>query len=126
MCGEIEEEERIDEELFGRFVALAKGHGVSPGAPGKDAPTQLMEEAARSAYMECLFQAGLARAVNDAGNLPQGERMDALVGQAIVFARLAGFLAGQLPPEADVFRMITAALMEGHKESAQGARAHAH
>lgn len=126
MCGEIEEEERIDEELFSRFLALSGRHGVSQAAPGVDAPTQLADESARKAYMEKLFQAALARAVNDAGSLPAGERMDALAGQAIVFARLAGFLAGQFPPEADLFRTIMAAAMEGHNEPRKAVHHHHH
>jgi hypothetical protein len=126
MCGEIEEDERIDEELFSRFLSLSRRHGVSQAVPGDDAPTQLANEHARKAYMEKLFQAALARAANDAGNLPAGERMDALAGQAIVFARLAGFLAGQFPPEADLFRTIMAAAMEGHSEPRRASYEHHH
>jgi hypothetical protein len=124
MCGEFDEEDHIDEHLFGRLLKLAGEHGVEPGAPGTDAPAQLSEQAARSHYMSRLFQAGLTRAVNDANNLPQGERMDAIAGQAIVFARLAGFLAGQFPPGADVLRPTIEALMEGHAEPSE--RHHSH
>ena len=42
----------------------------------------------------------------------------ALAGQAIVFARLAGFLAAQFPPDADLFRMVTGAIVDGHSEPA--------
>lgn len=118
MCGEIDEQERIDEELFERFLALAGQHGVAPETPGKDAPGDLSEETARSAYMNGLFSAGLRRAVTDAASLPEGERMDAVAGQAIVFARLAGFLAGQFPPDADLFRTAVNAMLEGHAEAA--------
>ncbi len=119
MCGDIDEQSLIDEELFERFLALAARHGVAPGSPDNDAPTQLTQQHTRAAYMDRLFKAGLTRALNDAANLPNGERMDVLAGQAIVFARLAGFLAGQFPPEVDVFRTVIGTLVEGHKEPAE-------
>ncbi len=119
MCGDIDEQSLVDEELFERFLELAARHGVSPGSPDSDAPTQLTQQRARAAYMDRLFKAGLTRALNDAANLPHGERMDVLAGQAIVFARLAGFLAGQFPPEVDVFRTVIGTLVEGHNEPAE-------
>lgn len=118
MCGEIDEQSRIDEELFDRFLELAARYSVLPGTPGSDAPTQLTDQAVRVAYMDRLFKAGLTRAVNDAANLPEGERMDVLAGQAIVFARLAGILAGQFPAEADLFRTVVGTLVESHNEPA--------
>ncbi len=118
MCGEIDEQSRIDEELFDRFLELAGRHGVSPGTPGNDAPTQLTEQSVRAAYMDRLFKAGLTRALNDATNLPHGERMDVLAGQSIVFARLAGFLAGQFPAEANLFSTVVGTLVESHNEPA--------
>lgn len=125
MCGDFDENERIDEELFERFVEQIRNYGVSPPAGGGGA-VQLDSEAERAAYMETLFRAGLTRCVNDAAKLPYGERMDALAGQAIVFARLAGVLAGQFPPEADLFRMITGAMLDGHEERAQFPDDHGH
>lgn len=119
MCGDFDEHERIDEELFERFVEQLQNYGVRPVAGNSGAAPQLDSETERAAYMETLFLAGLTRCVNDAANLPYGERMDALAGQAIVFARLAGVLAGQFPPEADLFRMITGAMLDGHEERAQ-------
>ena len=119
MCGEIDEQERIDEELFERFLSLAGHFGVIPGTPGRDAPAQLDDQNARGAYLEGLFRAGLTRAATDAAALPEGSRMDAVAGQAIAFARLAGFLAGQLPPDSDLFRTAVNALMEGHGEAAK-------
>ncbi len=112
MCGEIDEQSRIDEELFDRFLELAARHGVSPSTPSNGAPTQLTEQSVRAAYMDRLFKAGLTRALNDAANLPQGERMDVLAGQAIVFARLAGFIAGQFPAEALLVRTVVGKLVE--------------
>jgi hypothetical protein len=127
MCGEFEEEDYIDDQLFGRLLQMASKYGVSPAQADETTPPDLSTQEARSSYMSGLFGAGLTRAVNDANNLAMGERMDAVAGQAIAFARLAGFLAGQLPPGADVLRPAIEALMEGHREPAEwGRSAHDH
>ena len=112
MCGDFDEQERLDEELFERFLDRAKGIGVRVGARREQVPSRLCSESARAEYMQELFAAALTHCVSDASGLPQGERMDALAGQAIVFARLAGFLAAQFPPEADRFRTVIGARME--------------
>ena len=119
MCGEIDERDRVDEELFDRFLELASRYGVSTGVGAPDRTLELKGEAERRAYMDSLFKDGLRQALSDGVNLPEGERMDALAGQAIVFARLAGFLAGMFPPEADQFRTVVAALTQGHSEPAE-------
>ena len=118
MCGDFDDQERIDEELFERFTELIEQFGVRVRAAGNGAPAKLESEDERAEYMDSLFRAGLTRCVNDAANLPIGERMDALAGQAIVFGRLAGFLSAQFPPDADLFRMVTGAVMDGHGEPA--------
>ena len=118
MCGDFDDLDRVDDELFERFIALAGHFGVTPGQPDDNAPVRLTEEDTRAAYMKDLFRAGLTRSVNDAASLPHGEHMDALAGQAIVYARLAGFLAGQFPPQTDLFRTVSGALLEGHSEPA--------
>lgn len=118
MCGDFDDQEKIDEELFERFIEMVQRFGVSPEKPGVDAPSRLQEESVRADYMNDLFKAGLTRSVTDAANLPCGEHMDALAGQAIVFARLAGFLAGQFPPETDLYRTISSAMLDAHSEPA--------
>lgn len=118
MCGDFDDHDRIDDEMFERFVSMVRRFGVTPGHPSDNAPRQLTEESQRAAYMRDLFKAGLTRSVNDAASLPHGEHMDALAGQAIVFARLAGFLAGQFPPQTDLFREVSGALLQGHSEPA--------
>jgi hypothetical protein len=64
--------------------------------------------------MDTLFAAGLVRAASDANAATEGQRVDAIAAQAIAFARLAGFLAGNLPPEADLFRATIEAVTDGH------------
>ena len=124
MCGDFDDHDRFDDELFERFIELAGRFGVTPGQTNGNAPVRLTEEATRAAYMKDLFKVGLTRSVNDAANLPHGEHMDALAGQAIVFARLAGFLAGQFPPQTDLFRTVSGALLDGHREPASLSQQH--
>ena len=118
MCGEFDDQEQIDDELFERLIERTQRFGVLPKAGGDSGPSHLDSEESRKAYMDDLFRAGLTRCVNDAAGLPNGERMDAIAGQAIVFARLAGFLTAQFPPEADLFRTVTGAVLDGHDELA--------
>lgn len=113
MCGDFDEES-LDEELFQQFLERAGHLGISPKVRGDKVAARLDGEDVRARYMEGLFRAGLTRCLNDAAALPAGERMDALAGQAIVFARLAGYLAGQFPPEADRFRTVISAVVDAH------------
>lgn len=116
MCGDFDDNEQIDDELFGRLIQLTKHFGVSPQQDAGSGPAHLDTEGDRKEYMEELFKAGLTRSLNDAAGLPNGERMDAVAGQAIVFARLAGFLTAQFPPESDLFRTVTGAVYDGYSE----------
>ena len=118
MCGDLDEQERIDDELFDRFIELTRRFGVHPETNANGGPSQLDSEDARKKYTDNLFNAGITRCLNDAASLPNGERMDAVAGQAIVFARLAGFLTAQFPPEADLFRTVSGAVFDGHSEPA--------
>lgn len=116
MCGEIDEEAALGQELIERFAVMAGMLGLKPGeAPPAGAPA-LATEGGRAAYMEALFRAGLGRALADAKATDDEEKVDAIAAQAIAFARLAGFLAGQLPPEADLFRSVIEAASQGYGE----------
>lgn len=120
MCGDFEGQEGLDEELFQQFLERLGRLGIAPEPERGGSPQRLESERVRAAYTDRLFRAGLARCVNDAAGLPPGERMDALAGQAIVFARLAGFLAAQFPPEADCFRTVISAVVDAHAEPESG------
>lgn len=116
MCGEIDDEAALGQELIERFAIVAGMLGLKPDeAPATGAPA-LATEKDRAAYMEALFRAGLGRALADATAAGDEEKVDALAAQAIAFARLAGFLAGQLPPEADLFRNVIEAATQGYGE----------
>lgn len=112
MCGELDDGAAIDEELLARFQLLAKRAGAAAGAPPAGLP-DLESHEGRGLYMDGLFKAGLTRALADA-EAAEGQRVDAVASQAIAFARLAGFLAGQLPPEADLLRATIEALTDGY------------
>jgi len=113
MCGDLDDDVQVDNDIFQRFLVIAKQHGAVPRSD-HGAPPDLEAAAGRSAYMDTLFSAGLVRAVSDTAAASEGQRVEAIAAQAIVFARLAGFLAGQLPPEADLFRAAIEALTDGH------------
>lgn len=115
MCGELDENVNINAEIHNRLTILSRKLGVSAGdQPGDPGPLASTED--RSAYMQRLFETGLAAALDDVAGAAETERIDAIAAQAIALARLAGFLAGQLPPDADLFRGVIEAMTEGHAE----------
>ena len=116
MCGEIDEQAQIGQEMLERARAMARRMKL-PATQGSGAdPTGLAAPEGRVAYMEKVFQLGLARALDDIARAEEDEMVDALAAQSIALARLAGFLAGQLPPEADLFRAVIEAASAGYAE----------
>lgn len=115
MCGEIDEQAALGQDLLEQMRVMARMLGVE-GASGDAAPRDLAEATGRAAYMEQVFRQGLAHALGAVARAEEDEAVDALAAQAIALARLAGFLAGQLPPEADLFRATIEALTAGHSE----------
>lgn len=125
MCGELDEDVLFDDEVFARLVALARRHGVEPPQP-RPPLGEIAEGEGRRRYMDGLFRSALTRAVDDAEAAGEGARVDAIANQAIVFARLAGFLAGQLPPAADLLKTTMEAMLDGYGEPARAAAERAH
>lgn len=119
MCGEIDEEVRFDEELFARLLALAGRYRINPAELPERPAHSIDAESDRHAYMDDLFRAGLARSLGDLSSLPEGQRAEGLASQAIVLARLAGWLAGNLPPGADLLRPVMEAMLDGYREPAR-------
>ncbi|NNF24878.1 MAG: hypothetical protein HKN63_08765 [Rhodobacteraceae bacterium] len=126
MCGEIDEHVLIGQEMLERARALTKRMGLPAPDAAREAPTGLAEADGRAAYMERIFRTGLAQALNDVARAGEDEMIDALASQAIALARLAGFLAGQLPPEADLYRAVIEAATAGHSEPREMAEEQAH
>lgn len=119
MCGEVDDNVQINQEILERFSVMSQMLGVAPIEASGKGPADLAEADGRAAYMEQLFQAGLTRSLTDANLAEDDEAVDAIASQAIAFARLAGFLAAQLPPDADLFRSVVEAMTAGHGESAK-------
>ena len=126
MCGEIDEQVLIGQEMLDRARAMARKLDLpEPGGDGPD-PAGLAEAEGRAAYMERVFREGLARALAGIGRAEEDETIDALAAQSIALARLAGFLAGQLPAEADLYRAVIEAATAGHAEARDMAEAADH
>ena len=65
MCGEIDEQLLISHEVLERFQGMSKMLGLDP-APAEGTPKNLATGEGRAAYMEAIFNAGLARSLGDA------------------------------------------------------------
>jgi|SRR5215217_4196619 len=126
MCGDLDEEEsdsEIEEKLFGRFLAHARELLKDSGQSSPEQPADL------ASYMERLFVDTLSRSVRD-GEQVGANGYERLAVQPVVFARLAGLLAGHLSLGEDPLRKIMEALMLGYAEAEAmdraGAQAHQH
>lgn len=126
MCGELDDNVQIGQDLLDRLKVMSGMLGLKEQGAAGQGPTGLETADGRAAYMETLFNAGLTRALADTNAAEPEEIVDAIASQAIAFGRLAGFLAGQLPPEADLFRTTMEAMMAGHAETAHLARKYRH
>lgn len=119
MCGEIDENIQVNQQLLERFRVMTRLLGVDVPEPDANGPKGLATAKGRADYMEHIFRLGLTRALKDAQSAVEDETVDAMASQAIAFARLAGFIAGQLPPDADLFRVVIEAVTAGHAETAR-------
>jgi len=121
MCGDLEEDGPGDlhDALYARFLANARAviekGGDQPGEAGDIV-----------ANAEKLFVDALSRAVKDAQNAGDGKSYEALAMTPMVFARLAGFLAGHLSLHEDPLRNVMEALMHGYAEAGEMEPAHDH
>ena len=115
MCGELDEDIHINAEIRDRIMAVSRKVGVGAPAELRD-PGPLAGGEERAAYMEQLFKAALGETLADVNGAAEDQKIDVIASRAIAFARLAGFLAGQLPPEADLFRSVIEAVSDGHAE----------
>jgi hypothetical protein len=117
MCGDLDEDDRVEEALVARFRAHARAvlaHAPA-GASGGTA-----------AYLDKLFADALSRCVRDCEGAEEGERYDILAAQPVALARLAGFLAAHSALKEDPLRKTLEALMHGYAEAEAIAPDHAH
>jgi hypothetical protein len=120
MCGDVDEEaDEIENALYARFLAHARAllEPRTQTAPPSDDPF---------AYMDRLFADALGRCVRDADAAGEEESYRQLSLQPLVFARLAGFLAGHLALDQEPLRKVIEALMRGYAEAAPPTADHDH
>ena len=116
MCGDLDESVQIDEEIYSRYLKFAKHYKLAPGGNNQRNVEVLAKEKSPAPYMEALFADLLQQGVNDTSMMPEGMHADAIANQVIVLARLAGFLAGQVPPATDLYRGAMEAFADGYAE----------
>ncbi|HEY4407272.1 MAG TPA: hypothetical protein VGN55_21705 [Xanthobacteraceae bacterium] len=118
MCGDVDEDAgELAQQLYAGFLAHARAL-LQPQAQAEGAPSV--------AYMEKLFSDALGRSARDAEEAGADKRHGRLAGQALVFARLAGVLAGHLGLEQDPLRKVIEALMHGYAEAEAAQADHDH
>jgi hypothetical protein len=128
MCGDIEEDDTELQRLYDGFLHAAHSaiheavdhRGGSRGGlvDGHDAGQEEREgdvsDASLHRYMDGLFGDILNACIKDARPVGEGSRYRVLASQAVVLARLAGFLARQLDLRSDPLRTSIEALMAGY------------
>ena len=105
MCGDLDEDDRVEADLLQRFLVHAQALLERPRAKGDDL----------NAYLDGLFANALKRCADDADHAPDGYKVLAM--QTIVMGRLAGFLAGHVALNEDPLRKLMEATMLGYAEA---------
>jgi hypothetical protein len=128
MCGDIDEDDTELQRLYAGFLHAAHSaiheavdhRGGSRGSlvDGHDAGHEEREgdvsDASLHRYMDGLFGDILNACIKDARPVDEGSRYRVLASQAVVLARLAGFLTRQLDLRSDPLRTSIEALMAGY------------
>lgn len=132
MCGDLDEENTQLERLYNAFLHAARSaiheavdHQGGARARLDGQPAPLPDEALHG-YMDGLFADVLNACIKDGQRVDEGERYQVLRAQAVVLARLAGFVAAQLDPHEDPLRNAISALMAGYDEQADVDHHHGH
>jgi hypothetical protein len=112
MCGDLEPEDRLEGDLYQRFLAHAHAVLDQPlGAAGSELSRHL-----DSFYADLLQRCRRDSLQADvAGEPATGYRLLAM--QSLALARLAGFLAGHVALQEDPMRKVMEALMHGYQEA---------
>jgi hypothetical protein len=119
MCGDDEDAGELEELLYTRFLAHARAL-LEPDGRANASPADPV------AYMDKLFSDALSRCVRDDEEAGADKRYLRLATQPLVFARLAGLIAGHLALDQDPLRKVIEALMQGYAEAAQAGHEHDH
>ena len=107
MCGDLDEGDRFEGDLYQRFLVHAQALQQRPKAGGDGL----------SAYLDGLFADVLKRCVHDAQSVAPTEAYRQLAMQSLVLARLAGFLAGHVALNEDPLRKLMEAALHGYAEA---------
>jgi hypothetical protein len=110
MCGDLEPEDRIESDLYQRFLVHSQAMLEQPSSGGE-----------MNRYLDGLFKDVLKRCVADTEQTadPSGDQNGyrTMAMQSLVLARLAGFLAGQVALNEDPMRKVMEAVMHGYGEA---------
>ena len=106
MCGDLEEEDRLEGDLYQRFLVHSRAMLERPPAGGD-----------LNRYLDGLFNSLLQRCVDDAEQVASPNAYRQLAMQSLVLARLAGFLAGHVALNEDPLRKLLEATMLGYQEA---------
>ena len=107
MCGDLEEEDRFEGDLYQRFLVQSQAMLGKVPAGGSDL----------NRYLDTLFNDLLKRCVTDAEQVASPNAYRQMAMQSLVLARLAGFLAGHVALNEDPMRKVMEALMHGYQEA---------
>ena len=114
MCGDLDEGDRFEGDLFQRFLVHAQVLLERKAAAGDGLNAQL----------DRLFADLLKRCEADSQAAADPYRLLAM--QSLVMARLAGFLAGHVALQEDPLRKLMEAVMLGYGEAETTRREHHH
>jgi len=111
MCGDMDDDEsELEERLYTRFRAHAM-------VLLNEQSSSAAQPADMNQYLDKLFSDGLSRSIRDGEQADVAQRYERLAMQPLVFARLAGFLAGHLALSEDPLRKVIEAMMMGYGEA---------
>ena len=106
MCGDLEEEDRLEGDLYQRFLVHSRAM-LERQPSGGD----------MNRYLDGLFNAVLQRCVTDAEAVAAPSAYKEVAMQSLVLARLAGFLAGHVALNEDPMHKLLEAVMLGYQEA---------
>lgn len=106
MCGDLEEEDKLEGDLYQRFLVQSRAMLERPLSGGE-----------MNRYLDELFNAVLKRCLSDAEQVANPNAYKQLAMQSLVMARLAGFLAGHVALNEDPMRKVLEAVMLGYQEA---------
>jgi hypothetical protein len=121
MCGDLDEEDGESERMYAAFLNAAQSalhealeHRGGSRARLEDHGGAVSDDSVHG-YMDGLFGDILNACIKDGRRVVGPDRYRVLAAQAIVLARAAGFLAGQLDLREDPLRTSIGALMDGYE-----------